>query len=1286
MIGWQFGYWGGREFEKRGNWKMAASVYQTLWDQGGSGNARVAYKLGHAYFRLNDLAPAQKYIAAAVELNPKVAGWHYRLGFIQERERQWAEALESYTHATNLDPQRAEWFYRKAQCEQALGEKLAAQESLRTAVRLDPGTAKFHKALGKQLGQGAARWQEVEALEDGLALHQGDADWLVKLAGAYSEMERFSEAAELYERAVELRPKDAKLLFATGLAHAGTSAPTVAREWFGRAVAADRELSAARFGHGVFFEALRDWDSAAGAYLEQLQDKPLDAELHYRHGFANDRCYRWSLAVSSYEAAVALKPDEAYWHYRLGFAQERLHHLEEAADSYGEAIRVSQLQKPYWLFRLAYVFHEMGRYREAVESYVAAANLAPVELIFDEPGEAQPSEVHERLLSLVRQLAGSVKNKLDAKTFYDVGMDAEKLADWPAAAQLYRQAVQRSNDHRPGWYNRLGHALAKAGEPESACNAFRQSRIFARPYGVSEQGYLKSAAMKTVVEYVEYYESLPIAENTILYESNLGTAIDCNPLAMYENIVDDPKYSECVHVWTVASGDVQLPPSLLGRENVRIVVKQSDLYLRYLASAEYLINNSTFPSYFIRKDGQSYLNTWHGTPLKKMGSDVEGAALEHANVTRNLLQATHLLSPNEHTTDVLTRAFGVDQLFSGRVALTGYPRVDKTVKSSADRREAVFRALEIDPEDHKPVVLYAPTWRGTMNAKVLDAEEMAHDIEALASSPDFHLVVRAHHYTEDLLVSSDQPIAVVPRSLTTNDLLSVVDVLITDYSSVVFDFMATGRPVVLYAPDQEEYAAERGLYFDMDSLPGPVCETVEEVLAGVRSGLAADQTHPAYAANQARFTPAEDGNAAARAIAFFFEGDAQHEIVLSKKESSLLFRHGMNPNGMTASLLNLLQALDADRHALTLLIDAAGVSNDPQRYAAFKSLPENARTVGRVGRQAASVEERWILSTFNRLHSFSTEEQRQIYLGAFRREFRRLFGISVFDALVEFDGYSPFMASILLGGRSGENSSEIFLHNDMLAENRSKYPYLREMFALYGEFDGVISVSEALREVNASKLSGNFGIPQEKFGFTPNVVIPSRILERASEPVEHTISEWMSGPGKVFAISARLSPEKDHAKLLRAFKIIVEESPQTRLVMIGDGVLAGELRRLSSDLGLEDSVLFAGVQQNPFAILRRSDCFILASNHEGQPMVLLEAMVLGMPIVATDIEGNRGVLAGPDGEHGLLVPNSVDGLVAGMRAYLAGTVQPATFDAELYVAGAVAKFESIVGAEAALAR
>ena len=251
----------------------------------------------------------------------------------------------------------------------------------------------------------------------------------------------------------------------------------------------------------------------------------------------------WSDAVSSYQAAVALSPDEAYWQYRLGFAQERLQNLQGAADSYKAAIEASETRKPYWLFRLAYVLQEMGRFEEAAESYIAASGLTTLEQDFGDSTGSQATHVQDRLVGLVRQLAGSVRSKLDAKSFFDVGVDAEKVGDWLVAADLYSQAVQRSDDHRPAWYNRLGHALVKSGQLESACDAFRLSRVFARPYGVSEQGYSKNAAVKTVIEYVEYYETLPIVKGTVLYETNLASSIDCNPLAIYENIVDDPKYS-----------------------------------------------------------------------------------------------------------------------------------------------------------------------------------------------------------------------------------------------------------------------------------------------------------------------------------------------------------------------------------------------------------------------------------------------------------------------------------------------------------------------------------------------------------------------------------------------------------------------------------------------------------------------------------------------------------------------------------------------------------------------
>ncbi|PNZ56577.1 hypothetical protein CD149_12685, partial [Staphylococcus condimenti] len=136
----------------------------------------------------------------------------------------------------------------------------------------------------------------------------------------------------------------------------------------------------------------------------------------------------------------------------------------------------------------------------------------------------------------------------------------------------------------------------------------------------------------------------------------------------------------------------------------------------------------------------------------------------------------------------------------------------------------------------------------------------------------------------------------------------------------------------------------------------------------------------------------------------------------------------------------------------------------------------------------------------------------------------------------------------------------------------------------------------------------------------------------------------------------RLSPEKDHEKLFRAVKKFKDKNPgiSIQLEVLGSGVLYSELQELIVDLGLQNSVYLLGQVNNPYQYLERCDCFVLSSNHEGQPMVLLEALSIGKPIIATDITGNRSVL---DGTNGLLVENSTSGLVEGLEKYAQNLVK-----------------------------
>jgi CDP-glycerol glycerophosphotransferase len=135
-----------------------------------------------------------------------------------------------------------------------------------------------------------------------------------------------------------------------------------------------------------------------------------------------------------------------------------------------------------------------------------------------------------------------------------------------------------------------------------------------------------------------------------------------------------------------------------------------------------------------------------------------------------------------------------------------------------------------------------------------------------------------------------------------------------------------------------------------------------------------------------------------------------------------------------------------------------------------------------------------------------------------------------------------------------------------------------------------------------------------------------------------------------------LSPEKNHARLIKAFDIVHRDNPNTRLVIIGGGPLAPDLAALVVELGLVTDVTLAGWQYNPYAIMANSDCFVLPSDYEGQPMVLLEAMVLGLPIVTTDF---------------------------GIRAYLSGNIPTPFFDYVEHNQKAVRQFYQAIGAVAA---
>lgn len=343
----------------------------------------------------------------------------------------------------------------------------------------------------------------------------------------------------------------------------------------------------------------------------------------------------------------------------------------------------------------------------------------------------------------------------------------------------------------------------------------------------------------------------PIVDDALYLESWFGKSFSDNPAPLADALRDDFKD---IHVG-VLDHSVEVP------DFVKPVIIGSREWWQVTTTSRVVVNNSWLPGYFKRRRGQKVVQTWHGTPLKKLGFDRaqhEGRASTPKTFAWGSSKWDLLVSPNAYSTEILRRAYTYD----GQIAEVGYPRND-VLSDEGVVRDRVRGALGIDPE--QIVVLYAPTFREGQRTRSAFC-----DIEALARKlgSAYQLVVRGHSATlrsgSDHRVANVLDVTTYPES---SHILAIADVLVTDYSSVMFDFTATRRPVVFFTPDMASYStAGRGVYFDLEEqAPGPVIKN-ERVLAGaIRHAWSSRQERSVrYDAWVERFNTYDDGGATER--------------------------------------------------------------------------------------------------------------------------------------------------------------------------------------------------------------------------------------------------------------------------------------------------------------------------------------------------------------------------------------------------------------------------------------
>ncbi len=801
-----------------------------------------------------------------------------------------------------------------------------------------------------------------------------------------------------------------------------------------------------------------------------------------------------------------------------------------------------------------------------------------------------------------------------------------------------------------------------------------QAALIAHPTRLASSDELGDEPV--VLRYVEHYtearEVLALREDVILYESFHGAKISCNPLALCLRLLEQDPEERWTHVWAIRDG-VEIPQQLSGKTNVRFVRFGSYGYQLHLATAGYLINNVTFPQHFVRRPGQRYLNTWHGVPWKHLGRDFAQDPYSFFNISRNLIQASDIVLPDEHTARKLIETQDIAGLNLPAPLVLGSPRVDRTLAFDATERERLVTQMVLDPS--LPVVFYAPTWRGTGGDAQADVGAFIEAVGALAAF-EVNVVLRVHHLIESGLGEAELPanVRVAPLGLDTNELLGLADVLVSDYSSLIFDFAPLNRPIIKYVFDLEAYRAERGLYFRTDEVPGNDARTLDELRRAIEDALTGSAAIDWSTSATAPLWAHEDGAAADRTLAALFGPLRSSER--QQPLNVLVATGGLNPNGITRSLRNLFSSYVDPAHPLRLVIPRMPLQN-PEVSDTAAELHSRADFTVLTGLQTGTRRERLFWRRLEQHREAFPARMLEEIRPLMQRERARHFGDVAVHAVVDFESYTLYNSALFaLGFPQGTRSVGV-LHSEFVEEMDVRFPKLRSIGNVLASFSALTSVSRNVLARNREELEREFGVPPELLTLLPNTIDAAEIRERALEPLDPDLAEWFAHEGPHVIAVGRLSTEKNPAVMIRALDRSLRSGGRGRLLLLGDGTLRQRLEALVSELGLGEHVKFAGQRSNPYPAFARADALLMSSLHEGQPMVLLEALTLGTAAVSTDIPGARAVLE--DGALGLLVPEGVDGVEYAWQRIAEGSLVRPRFDAEHYEQQAVAAFRSVIG-------
>lgn len=554
--------------------------------------------------------------------------------------------------------------------------------------------------------------------------------------------------------------------------------------------------------------------------------------------------------------------------------------------------------------------------------------------------------------------------------------------------------------------------------------------------------------------YVHARRNKKIEKNVVLLEAVHGDTVSGHIYYLLKDIIEKGMASK-VYVSLKSMDDIEafIPNSI--KAHVQFVDHMSHQYYELLATSEYLINDTTFYPFFNKRREQKYYMIWHGTPLKHMGRDLPKVT-EISNVQRNFYMADRIYVNNQKTMDIISEKYHLKNVYTGEFVIGPSPR--NSVFFDDSSRNEIRKELNIED---KKVLVYMPTWRGNIGNVKSSAHvmQLINDLETKLND-DTVVYVKLHPFEKVKIPESSEKVRPFPKGYETYAFLNATDGLITDYSSVMYDYANLNRPIILYTYDLDEYIQDRGIYDDVSTYPFENVDNMESLLNAINQ-MPNQVNYKAFNQMYSEY----DQLTGSEIILKHMLRDEKHQAieihrVHNGKETAVIVSGGFWNNGITTALINTLENIDTSERNYICYFEQDKVK--PEHYYRLLNLPENVHFYPTTGEINGDFQDRLLMKQYLWHENINFKGLDKRLSRIFKEEFERLFGKVKVDWFIHYTGFERKSAEMM---RHLDCKKAIWVHTDMFQEYEAKKNFSKKIiFNAYKSADKIVLVHENLRE------------------------------------------------------------------------------------------------------------------------------------------------------------------------------------------------------------------------------